>query len=172
MRDIGRSVLHRPVPIAATLGLLVALVAAAPVLAGRPEVTRSINNHFHLEQHFPANYACGPYGWGVTEIAEGNEHFVVVDDGARLTLTYGETFRITAVPDDPSIPTNTRQGSDALTFVLQRDGDVMFHESFHDFGPAAWDSDAQIRFVTVFTTRDGEVQVDHSIENDMPPSGC
>ena len=49
---------------------------------------------------------------------------------------------------------------------------MIVHESFHDFGPAAWDLDAKIRFATTFKTMNGEVQVDHVIENDMPPSGC
>ena len=97
---------------------------------------------------------------------------MIIDYGSSLKVTFGETFKILAVPDDPSIATNTRHGTDAGHFIAQRDGDVIFHESFHDYGPAAWDLDAQIRFVTTFTTKNGEVHVDHLIENDMPPPGC
>ena len=47
-----------------------------------------------------------------------------------------------------------------------------FHESFHDFGPTAWNPDSKIRFAVTFKTVNGEVQVDHTISNDMPPGGC
>ena len=109
---------------------------------------------------------------GCTEIADGNSHLVIVDDGSTLKVTFGETFKILAIPDDPSIATNTRHGTDSGHFIAQRDGDLIVHESFHDYGPAAWDLDAKIRFATTFHTKDGEVQVDHVIENDMPPPGC
>jgi len=46
------------------------------------------------------------------------------------------------------------------------------HESFHDYGVAAWDLDAKIRLSTTFITHNGEVQVDHGLFNDMPPDGC
>ena len=155
------------------LALVAASIAAGPVAAGRPSVTREIDIHFHLEQHFDGDPSCGPFFVdGVTEIADGNSHLVIVDDGSTLRITYGETFRILVVPDDPTIATNTRHGTDAGHFIAQRDGDVIVHESFHDFGPAAWDLDAQIRFATTFKTMNGEVQVDHVIENDMPPPGC
>lgn len=153
-------------------GLLALFVAASPATASQPTVTRVINNHFHTSMHFDGDPACGPYIGGVTEIGDGNERLVIVDDGTRLTVHYGSEFKITAIPDDPTIAPNTRQGTDALTFVAQRDGDTIFHESFHDFGPAAWDLDAQIRFSTTFITHDGDVQVDHTIDNDMPPPGC
>jgi hypothetical protein len=149
-----------------------AVLAPATASAAEPAVLRLMDNHFHTETYWPADPSCGPYAISVTEVADGNWHLVIVDDGVRLTLSYVETFRITMYPDDTSIPVTTRQGTDALSLVLQRDGDSTFHESFHDFGWAAWNPDAHIRFVTIFTTVDGQVLVDHRIENDMPPPGC
>ena len=153
-------------------GLVAAIVAASPAVAAQPTVTRVIDNDHHGVLHFDGDPACGSFIGGVTEIADGHEHLVIVDDGIRLTVHYGETFKITAIPDDPSIAPNTRSGTDALTFVAKRDGDTIFHESFHDFGPAAWNLNAKIRFATTFITHDGEVQVDHTVDNDMPPPGC
>jgi|1186.fasta_scaffold18154_1 hypothetical protein len=153
-------------------GLLATSIVASPALAAQPTVTHTVTNHFHHEMHIDGDPSCGPFIGGVTEIADGNERLVIVDDGTRLTVHYGETFKILAIPDDPSIAPNTRQGTDALTFVAKRDGDTIFHESFHDFGPAAWNLNAKIRMSTTFITHDGEVQVDHSIVNDMPPPGC
>jgi hypothetical protein len=150
-----------------------ASVLVGPVAAARPTITREIDVQFHLEQHFDGDPSCGPFFVdGVTEIADGNSHLVIVDDGSTLKVAFGETFKILAIPDDPSIATNTRNGTDAGHFIAQRDGDVIFHESFHDYGPAAWDLDAKIRFVTTFTTQNGEVHIDHMIQNDMPPPGC
>ena len=98
---------------------------------------------------------------------------MIVDDGERLEVTFGETFRISAFPDDPAIPTDTRQGTDAGLFIASSaTATSSYHESFHDYGAAAWDLDAKIRLMTTFTTRDGEVQVDHAIVNDLPPPGC
>jgi hypothetical protein len=153
-------------------GLLATTLAASPAAAAQPTVTHTIDNHFHLEMHFDGDPACGPFIGGVTEIADGNERLVVVDDGMKLTVHYGETFKILAIPDDQSIAPNTRQGTDALTFVAKRDGDTIFHESFHDFGPAAWNLNAKIRMSTTFITHNGEIQVDHTIANDVPPAGC
>ena len=154
------------------LGLIAAAIAVAPAAAARPQVTHAINIGFHIEQHFDADPKCGPFAIGVTEIADGNSHLVIVDDGTRLSITSGETFWVTAIPDDPTIASNTRHGTDAGHFQLQRDGDVIAHESFHDYGAAAWDPDAKIRLSTTFITHNGEVQVDHGIFNDMPPDGC
>jgi hypothetical protein len=146
--------------------------AAGPVSAATPTVIRVTNNQFHTVQHFDFDPACGPWSVGVTETSDGNEHLVIVDDGTHLTVHYGETFHISAIPDDSSVPPSTRQGTDSQVFVLLRNGDSVYHESFHDFGLAAWDLDAKIRFITTLTTKDGEVHVDHEILNDMPPPGC
>jgi hypothetical protein len=170
--DIATRHRRRPLRAGVAFGLLATVLVVAPAAAARPAITRVVDIGFHTEQHFDADPSCGPYSIAVTEIAEGNDHLVIVDDGTRLSVAFGETFRITAVPDDPALPTDIRQGTDALHFTLKRDGDVLFHESFHDYGAAAWDPDAQIRYMTTFTTRDGEVLVDHSIVNDMPPPGC
>lgn len=169
---IGTRGLHRPSRLGIALGLIAAAIAVAPAAAARPQVTHAINIGFHIEQHFDADPKCGPFAIGVTEIADGNSHLVIVDDGTRLSITSGETFWVTAIPDDPTIASSTRHGTDSGHFQLQRDGDVIAHESFHDYGPAAWDPDAKIRLSTTFITHNGEVQVDHGIFNDMPPDGC
>jgi hypothetical protein len=72
----------------------------------------------------------------------------------------GRTARVT--PDDPSIATTIRHGADAGHFRVQRDGDVIYHESFHDFGPLPWDQDVvvKIRVRQTFVTVGGDVQVD------------
>jgi hypothetical protein len=97
---------------------------------------------------------------------------VIVDNGTWFNVTALETHKITVIPDDPSIATQTRQVTSEFHFRAQPDGDVIFHQSFHDFGPAAWDPDAKIRIATTFVTRDGEVIVDHWVVNDLPPDGC
>ena len=161
-RRLGR----RVVSSGALLGLLVATVAAAPASAA-PTVTREANIHFSRSQYYAPVPECGFLGG--TEIQEGNGSLVIVDNGTWLNVNAHETFKITVVYDDPSIPTETRQVTSEIHFRAQPDGDEIFHNSFHDFGPAAWDPDAKIRIVTTFVTVDGEVLVDHTIENDTPP---
>jgi hypothetical protein len=159
-----------------TLGaaiVTIAVLAAAPAALGaKPEISRTINNHFVTVQHFDAEPLCGPFSIAATEIATGNEHLVIVDQGDSVHVTYGETFHILAVPDDPSVPSDTRQGTDALVFNLLKDGTEIFHESFHDFGAAAWDPFAKIQFFVTFVYRDGEVVVEHQFGRDLPPEGC
>lgn len=157
---------------ALAVGLILAAVAAGPVAAAKPVVTKVIDIKFENVQHFDADPSCGSYSIAATEIATGNAHLIIADDGQTLKIAFGETFKILVIPDDPSLPTQTRKGAGAGHFVLQRDGDVIFHESFHDYGPAAWNPDAKIRFTTTFTTRNGEVIVDRFLGHDMPPDGC
>ena len=95
---------------------------------------------------------------------------MIVDDGTRLSFTSAR-LQDHGHPRRPVDRPEHADGTDALT-SRQRDGDVIFHESFHDFGPAAWNLNAKIRFATTFITHNGEVQVDHGIYNDMPPDGC
>ena len=64
------------------------------------------------------------------------------------------------------------EGYNRAQWVLIDYGDLVVHESFHDYGVAAWDLDAKIRLSTTFITHNGEVQVDHGLFNDMPPDGC
>ncbi len=59
-----------------------------------------------------------------------------------------------------------------MAFNLLKDGSSIFHESFHDFGPAAWDPFAKIQLFVTFVYRDGEVAVDHVFGRDLPPDGC
>ncbi len=84
---IGTRGLHRPSRLGIALGLIAAAIAVAPAAAARPVVTRVVNIGFHIEQHFDADPSCGPFAIGVTEIADGNSHLVIVDDGTRLAIT-------------------------------------------------------------------------------------
>ena len=161
---------RRSAALALSLGLLVSAVLSSPAAAARPTVTHEINNHFHNEFHIDGSDAC-PYP-GVTLVGEGNEHLIIVDNGTTLKVKYGETFWYTETPDDPAYEPATHQGTDALVFIVDRDGDEFFHESFHDFGPTFWNPDSKIRFAVTFKTVNGEVVVDHTISRDMPPEGC
>jgi hypothetical protein len=166
----------RPVLCAGFTAGLVAALCGAPGASASPTVTREINIH-HDEgyRHFDPDPSCGPYepfASGVTEHLVDNEHLVVVDDGTRLNVTFGETFWIEVIPDDPSLPVTTRKGTDAGHFVALRDGDTIFHESFHDYGGAAWNPDAKIRTMYTFVTHDGEVDLKQFVVNDFPPEGC
>ena len=167
----NRSRVRRSVAIAASSALLVAAVASSPAAAARPTITHEINTHFHNEYYIEGGGPECPYP-GVTAVSDGNEHFIVVDDGVSLKVKYGETFWYTETPDDPAYEPVTHQGTDALVFILERVGDELFHESFHDFGPTMWDAESQIRFAVTFKTVDGELLVEHEVVNDMPPGGC
>jgi hypothetical protein len=129
-RRLGR----RAVSAGALLGLLVATVAAAPASAS-PTVTRVADIHFSRSQHYDANPDCDFLGG--TEVQEGNGYLVIVDNGDWLNVTAHETFRITVIFDDPTLPNEYRQVTSEIHFRAQPDGDVIFHNSFHDFGPAA-----------------------------------
>ena len=123
-----------------------------------------MNNVSEVE-HFEG---CGG-GPGVTEYLTGREHVQVVDFGqGTLKLTYGLTFRVTEVSDDPTVPSRERQGSDERTLHLLDDGSVIFHESFHDLNTGFGDTFA----VTTFVGVGGEVRVEHDFVRNPPPSGC
>jgi hypothetical protein len=175
---VGTRMLHAHCPrwvrrvAAGGLGLILVIAAVGPVAAAQPTIERTINIKFTGTQHFDADPACGPFSIGVTEIATGNDHLVIVDQGDSLHVTFGETFKILMVPDDPSLPTQTRQGTDALVFNLLKNGTVVFHESFHDYGPSAWMPFAKIRVSVTFVYVNGEVLVDHALIHDPPPPGC
>ena len=153
---LNRIRVRRSVAVAASLGLLVAAVANSPAAAARPTITHQINTHFHNEYYIEGGGPGCPYP-GVTAVSDGNEHLVVVDDGVTLKVTYGETFWYTETPDDPAYAPATHQGTDALVFILKRDGDELFHESFHDFGPTMWNPDSKIRFAVTFKTANGQI---------------
>jgi hypothetical protein len=153
----------RAARIGIVLGVLASSLMAATASAA-PLITRSIDIHFSRSQHFDADPSCGP---GVTEVQEGNHHLVIVDDGTWFNVTAGETFTITVIPDDPSIPTSTRKVTALFHYRLQPDGDEIFHQTFRDFGGGL-----KIQFMWTWITRDGEVTVDHAIIGDEPPAGC
>ena len=162
-RPLTRPTIGRAARIGIVLGVLGSSLVAATASAA-PSITREIDIHFSRSQHFDADPNCGP---GVTEVQEGNHHLVIVDNGTWLNVTAGETSTITVIPDDPSIPTYARQVTGVFHFRAQPDGDEIFHQTFHDFGPYL-----KIRVLWTYITRDGEVTVDHTIIGDQPPAGC
>ena len=163
-----RTVSRLLMPAAAMAVVVTSMIAAAPATAKPPPVVSTVVNHFETSQYFPADPNCRT-PVGVTEIAVGTEHLHVTDHGDTLHVTYGETFRIQEVWDDPSIPVGERQGTDALTFQLVNGGAVqVFHENFHD-KPSVW---GDIAFYTTFVAVKGEVRVDHFFGRDLPDEGC
>ena len=160
----GRAVLS------AAAAIVLAALAALPVAAARPNVTVDRFLRYETVQYFPTS-ECGP---GSTEIATGNGHLVVVDDGTMLHVNYTETFRIRTIWDYNLFPDGERQGTGALTFQITRSGNEIFHESFHDFGPAPFadGSDVKIHLFTTFVAQDGVLRVDHVFGRDLPPEGC
>ena len=153
------------IAIAIALCALVSLAVAAPAsAAGRPTVTTTVN-HFSKVNHYDG---CGGFA-GVTEYATGTEHLHVVEfANGTVNVSYGETFWITEVSDDPTVPPRERQGTDALTFHLINNGPEIFHESFHDRNTGFGDT----FFFTTFVAVDGEVRVDHTFVRNPPPPGC
>ena len=171
MRTFDVHARARRAPVLA-FALAVALTVPATVSGASPTVERIISNHDVHGQHFDADPNCGPYTMGTTEIVTRNEHIVLVDHGDRFHFTYNAAFEILVVPDDPAVPSHSRRGTEVLSFHLLKDGSEIFHQSFHDFGPAAWMPFAKIRINVTFVVRDGQVVVDHAVVHDEPPPGC
>jgi len=148
------------------LGALAMAVCVAPsALAADPVITRLSEQHFSTVQHFDGSPECGP---GATEYATGNNHLQIVDLGDSVHVTFGETFQVLTVPDDPAAATILRRGTDAGSFNLSKNGTTTFHESFRDFG-TPW---GDIQFFQTFVYANGQVVVDHVIARDSPPPGC
>ena len=145
--------------VAAALFIAASLVAPRPAHAATPVVTRSITNGFSTVQHIAGDSSCA----GVTEYASGNEHLVYVETAESVHVSYGETFRILVVPDDPSLPAVQRKGTDALHFNLTPSGNQILTESFHDFSP-----DLKISVYRTFVYVDGEVKVDRTFSRNPP----
>jgi hypothetical protein len=160
---------------AVALGI-VALTAAsvAPVAAATPTITKSIDHHFVEMWHFDANPACGPYGVATTETLTGVLHTVIVDQGDSVHVAYGGTNTILVVPDDPALSPYERQSTNAGHVNVLKNGTVVTHESFHDFGAADWvpSDKIQMHFFTTFVFANGEVRVDRTVVRDGPPPGC
>jgi hypothetical protein len=152
------------------LVLAVMVVAAAMAMvpaayADTPTITREIHHPFSTRvQHFDPIPECGfP---GATEYTTGNDHLVIVDQGDSVHVTFGETFRVLEVPDDPAFPTIERQATDALHFNLTKSGTEVFTESFHDFSQP----DFKIDYYRTFVYANGDVRVDREIIRNPPPS--
>jgi hypothetical protein len=157
-------------------GSLVAVIVFAASLgfapaghAAKPEIIREIRHAFSTVQHFDPIPECGfP---GATEYATGNDHLVIIDKGDSFHLTFGETFRIMVVYDDPTWPTEERKGTDALHFNLTKGGTETFSESFHDF-VSRDDSKNFLKFdyYRTFVSTGDDVRVDREfVRKDFPP---
>jgi hypothetical protein len=137
---------------------------AAPASAEPPTITTKVDK-FSVVHHFEA-CAGAPAN---TEYFSGIEHLQIVEQGDDIHVSYGVTFHVFEVYDDPSIPTRERRGTDAISFQLVNNGTVrVFHESFHDFNSDFGD----IFLATTFVAVNGEVLVDHFLGRNLPPEGC
>jgi hypothetical protein len=153
---------YRPLMLAAMV--VAAVVAMAPAAAAdTPTITREIRHAFSTVQYFPD---AGPGCPAATEYTTGNDHLVIVEEGDSLHVTFGETFRILVVHDDPTIPSYERQGTDALHFNLTKSGTEVFTESFHDFAP-----DFRVAYYRTFVYANGDVRVDRAFDR-LPPPSC
>ena len=153
----------------AAIVITAAFWIAPPAHAATPEITREIRHAFSLVQHFDPMPECGfP---GVTEYATGNDHLVIVDQGDSVHVTFGETFRILVVYDDPAWPTEERQGTDALHFNLTKGDTVTFSESFHDFASRDGSKNFfKVDYFRTFVSTGDEVRVDREFVRNPPPS--
>jgi hypothetical protein len=151
--------------VVATASALIGWTTAASAKA--PTITTQVDK-FSKVIHFDAAPECGlPYG--STEYQTGTEHLQIVEQGDNIHLSFGDTFQITQVSDNPAIPTRVRRGADAGTFQLVNNGAVVLsHESFHDFNTDFGDIFLTASFVAV----NGKVLVDHLISRNLPPDGC
>ena len=150
--------------------LVVMVVAAAMAMvpaayAEPPTITREIRHAFSTVQHFDPIPECGFAG--ATEYATGNDHLVIVETGDSVHVTFGETFRILEVSDDPALGSFERKGTDALHFNLSKSGTEVFTESFHDFSPP----DFRVDYYRTFVYANGDVRVDRAFDR-LPPPSC
>ena len=137
--------------------------------AAKPEIIREIRHAFSTVQHFDPE--CGfP---GATEYATGNDHLVIIDKGDSFHATFGETFRIMVVFDDPAFPTLERKGTDALHFNLTKGGTETFSQSFHDFASQD-DSKNFLKFdyYRTFVSTGDDVRVDREFVRKDFPGPC
>ena len=152
--------------VATALCALASLAIAGPVAAAGPPTVTTTANDLSAVEHFDG---CGEGHPGVTEYLTGRERLQVVEfAGGTLNVSYGKTFQITEVSDDPTVPPRERRGTDAITFHLIDNGPEVFHESFHDMSTGI----GNIFQVTTFVAVQGEVRVDHNFVRNPPPSGC
>ena len=145
-------------------GLAALWIAGPAAAAGSPAVT-TIVRPISFAEHFDA--ACGLPG--STEYWSGTERYHAVEfaDGS-VNITWGASFKVHQVSDDPTVAPRDRQGTDANVFHLSDNGPVVFHESFHDRN-TDW---GDIFLTTTFVEVNGEVQVDHTLTRNLPPDGC
>jgi hypothetical protein len=125
-----RRVVHKLVII--LIALAATLGSASTAYAEKPEITREVRHAFSTVQHFDPIPECGfP---GATEYATGNDRLIIIDKGDSWHVTFGETFRILEVPDDPALPSWERKGTDTLHFNLTKGGTETFTEAYHESG--------------------------------------
>jgi hypothetical protein len=157
--------------LAAVAVITASLVASAtPALAGeQPDITREVQHAFSTVQHFDPDPECGTPG--ATEYATGNGHLVIVDQGDSVHVTFGETYHILVVYDDPTWPMETRQGTDAGQFNLTKGGTETYSESFHDFASKDGSKNfLKLDYYRTFVSTGDDIRVDREfVRKDSPP---
>jgi len=150
-----------------TLGALATIALAAPASAAPPTVTTTVR-HVQFADHYDDNPSCGTVA--STVYYDGTDRLHVAFAGDTIHASYGATFKIREVPDDPSFPTLEREATDSFTFQLTNGGVQVFHESFHDSVTPFGD----LRLYTTFVAVDGVVKVDYTRvgPSGVPPPGC
>lgn len=96
---------------------------------------------------------------------------ILLDQGDSVHVTFGETFHILVVYDDPAWPTEERQGTDALHFNLTKGGTETFSESFHDFVSVDGSKNfLRFDYYRTFVSTGDDVRVDREfVRKDFPP---
>jgi hypothetical protein len=154
---------YRPL-VLAVMVVAVAMAMVPAAYAEPPTITREIRHAFSTVQHFDPIPECGFAG--ATAYATGNDHLVIVETRDSVHVTFGETFRILEVSDDPALGSFEHKGTDALHFNLTKSGTEVFTESFHDFSPP----DFRVDYYRTFVYANGDVRVDREIIRNPPPS--
>ena len=164
--SFGRA--RRRLVVMTTVAGLAAIAMAAPASAAPPTVTTEVS-HVQFSEHFDGNPNCGTVGG--TEFFDGTQRLHVVTDGDTMHVTFGSTFDIVGVPDDPaSLPSNVTPPMQRPSKSSTTEGSWSSMESFHDKNTVFGD----LRFYTTFVAVDGVVKVDHtrSFPPGQPPPGC
>jgi hypothetical protein len=131
--------------------------------AEKPQITREVRHAFATEQHFDPIPECGfP---GATEYATGNDRLIIIDKGDSFHVTFGETFRILEVSDDPEVAPIERKGTDTLHFNLTKSGTETFTENYHEFFSTNGEQNLfVIRYHRTFVATEDGVRVDREID--------
>jgi len=103
------------------------------------------------------------------EYYTGNDHIVIVETEDMFHVTFGETYKVLGVPDDPTLPTHDGHGTDAFHFNFTKSGTEVRTESFHDFRTDEFGTVQRIDYHLTFVFANGELRVDREIIRNFPP---